>query len=113
MKMQLNQETYLNGVLKPFLNRSAGEDWRNPFMTVSRRSTRKTPISNVESSSKPVEKPAVEEPVNKKAKSKKPSSISIPTASVSIKEQNLIVRTILDRLDGKSVILNGIERTKS
>ena len=35
------------------------------------------------------------------------------TAVLPVEKQNLIIRKVLDRLDGRSVILHGIEKTKS
>lgn len=48
-------------------------------------------------------------PKNKKLK----KSVEIQSAVLPLQVQNSILRTVLDRLDGKSVILHGIERTKS
>ena len=52
----------------------------------------------------------IPEPKNKKLKK---SVNVIKPAILPIKTQNSIIRTVLDRLDGKSVILHGIDRTKS
>lgn len=35
------------------------------------------------------------------------------TAVLPVEKQKLIIRNVLDRLDGRSVILHGIEKTKS
>lgn len=57
---------------------------------------------------------------NKKAKIEQPVIIPVPEimpepepAILPIRVQDSIVRTVLDRLNGKSVILHGIDRTKT
>jgi len=52
----------------------------------------------------------ISEPKNKRLKK---SVNVIKPAILPLKTQNSIIRTVLDRLDGKSVILHGIDRTKS
>lgn len=51
----------------------------------------------------------VSEPNIKKLK----KSVIVKPAVLPLKIQNSIIRNVLDRLDGKSVILHGIDRTKS
>jgi hypothetical protein len=53
----------------------------------------------------------VHEELNNK-KSKK-TLVTVKQAVLPLKTQNLIIRTVLDRLDGKTVILHKIDRTKS
>lgn len=54
----------------------------------------------------------VTESKNKKLK-KAAAGVVKQEAVLPLKTQNSIIRTVLDRLDGKSVILHGIDRTKS
>lgn len=51
-----------------------------------------------------------EELNNKKLKK---TLVTVKQAVLPLKTQNLIIRTVLDRLDGKTVILHKIDRTKS
>ena len=75
--------------------------------TSSRRSTRKSPIPPV------IAPPAKKKTrVNTVLKTVDTSEI-INSATLPVEDQNSIIRTVLDRLSGKSVILHGIERTKS
>jgi hypothetical protein len=54
----------------------------------------------------------VNEELNNK-KLKKTTLVTVKQAVLPLKTQNLIIRTVLDRLDGKTVILHKIDRTKS
>lgn len=58
-----------------------------------------------------VKEPVSAVPKNKRVK-KSPVAVQTP-AVLSLKTQNSIIRTVLDRLDGKSTILHGIDRSKS
>lgn len=49
------------------------------------------------------------EPNNKKLK----QSVVVKPEVLPLKTQNSVIRNVLDRLDGKSVILHGIDRTRS
>lgn len=75
------------------------------------RTTRSSSRAIKESSVKEVVN-NVTEPKNKKLK-KAAAAIVKQEAVLPLKTQNSIIRTVLDRLDGKSVILHGIDRTKS
>lgn len=77
----------------------------------TRSSSRAIKESSVKEAVKEVFNNATE-PKNKKLK-KAAAAIVKQEAVLPLKTQNSIIRTVLDRLDGKSVILHGIDRTKS
>lgn len=108
-KMLKCQKIYLNGVVKPSKKLGRGEKVLGAiFMTTTRRTTRNIPIVTNE--------PIKSEPAVKKiVKSKKKTVYTSASAAacLSIEEQNSIISSVLDRLDGKSIVLHGIERTKS
>lgn len=57
----------------------------------------------------------VQIPANEKAINAKNKKVKIEprTVILPVETQASIVRTVLDRLDGKSVILHGIDRTRA